>query len=237
MISPDDLQTVQNRLAALHGPESYYTKTYSLQEYCYWSKCFNWLSEHFNDLPDGPVADIGSAYGTLAAWMATKGRDVYCFDLIRYLTPEILNEYHLHYIAPWDAETDKLISKANQHALGMPYRFGIILFTEVLEHLNFHPLPTLKKLYRALQPGGLLVLSTPDGESTWGRVLKYYQSLDEMPQPGSGRQTDKGEEHVWQYTTEELLKLVTDAGFRVVQFDRSPLFDRWNFNLILRRPL
>jgi predicted SAM-dependent methyltransferase len=46
--------------------------------------------------------------------------------------------------------------------------------TEVLEHLNFHPVPTLKKVYNLLSENGALYLSTPDAYE-WGKVNKYYQ--------------------------------------------------------------
>ena len=39
----------------------------------------------------------------------------------------------------------------------------------------------LAKLRDALVPGGWLMLSTPDAGSGWGRQLKYYRSLAELP--------------------------------------------------------
>jgi 2-polyprenyl-3-methyl-5-hydroxy-6-metoxy-1,4-benzoquinol methylase len=59
--------------------------------------------------------------------------------------------------------------------------FDVAIMTEVLEHLNFQPVPTLKKIHASLRPGGTLFLSTPDADGGWGRSTKYYRSLAEIP--------------------------------------------------------
>jgi hypothetical protein len=50
-------------------------------------------------------------------------------------------------------------------------KFYVIIFTEVLEHFNFHPLKIQERLISSLNSGGTLILTTPDvGTDAWGRV-------------------------------------------------------------------
>ena len=93
------------------------------------------------------------------------------------------------------------------------------MLTEVLEHLNFHPVPTLRKLRSLLAEDGRLFLSTPDS-AEWGRVTKHYGSLAEIPPPQPGRPLV--DDHVWQYSRSELLSVVREAGLDVVRFAYAP---------------
>ena len=79
--------------------------------------------------------------------------------------------------------------------------FDIIIFTEVMEHLNFNPKPTLKKIHDLLKMNGRLYLSTPDA-SDWGRITKYYKSIEEMPNPKNVEKII--DDHIYQYKKEEL---------------------------------
>ena len=40
--------------------------------------------------------------------------------------------------------------------------FDLIVFTEVLEHLNFNPIPLLREFARILRPGGMVYCATPN---------------------------------------------------------------------------
>jgi 2-polyprenyl-3-methyl-5-hydroxy-6-metoxy-1,4-benzoquinol methylase len=68
--------------------------------------------------------------------------------------------------------------------------------TEVLEHLNFNPISTLKKINRLLKPGGSSFLSTPDADSGWGRTHKHYENFAEIPDVNPAAPII--EERVWQ---------------------------------------
>ena len=93
------------------------------------------------------------------------------------------------------------------------------IFTEVIEHLNFHPLPTLQKIRNSLRPGGSLMVSTPDAESDWGQKLTYYSRLNDMPQPS--RDVAWVDDHIWQFSMTELLAVLGEAGFDIRQAGHS----------------
>jgi len=91
--------------------------------------------------------------------------------------------------------------------------------TEVMEHLNFQPVPTLQKIYKALAPGGSFFLSTPDADLGWGRNYKYYKELSDLPPlDANAAWTD---DHIWHYNTTELKMVLQNAGFKIKKIDHS----------------
>jgi SAM-dependent methyltransferase len=47
---------------------------------------------------------------------------------------------------------------------------GIILFTEIIEHLGFNPVRLWKQIYRILKPGGRVIVTTPNYYAWDGRM-------------------------------------------------------------------
>jgi hypothetical protein len=102
------------------------------------------------------------------------------------------------------------------------YKFDVIIFTEVLEHLNLHPLITLERLISSLNSGGTLILTTQDGGTdAWGRVQKYHSKLPDMP--AFLGQTDPWiDDHIWQLTTDEVADLIEKLGVTISAYSYSP---------------
>jgi SAM-dependent methyltransferase len=103
--------------------------------------------------------------------------------------------------------------------------FDCVVFSEVIEHLVYSPLPPLREMRRVLVPGGNLILTTPNDLylrnrlRALGRLLRW-QSLDteeefhkQMMLEGDARYTT----HSRIYTMRELCWLVEKAGLRVVR--------------------
>ncbi|PYR83880.1 MAG: hypothetical protein DMG18_11315 [Acidobacteria bacterium] len=115
---------------------------------------------------------------------------------------------------------------------GGPY--DVMILTEVIEHFNFYPLPTVQKMHHALAPGGVLFLSTPDA-SRWGRLYDFHKWLKDFPLPpllGSGDpRPEIKDEHMWMYNKGELTGALQDAGFRIVKLAYSPGVRGRHFNI------
>jgi 2-polyprenyl-3-methyl-5-hydroxy-6-metoxy-1,4-benzoquinol methylase len=94
--------------------------------------------------------------------------------------------------------------------------YDLLIFTETLEHLNFHPVQTLSKLRQMLSLNGQIILTTPDAVE-WGRVTTYYPSLDAIPHY-TGQVVEWIDGHIWQYTREEVEMVIRAAGLEVVKF-------------------
>ncbi|MGZ4861541.1 MAG: class I SAM-dependent methyltransferase, partial [Halobacteriota archaeon] len=138
----------------------------------------------------------------------------------RDISSTLIRQYSLHFVQN-NIELDPL-----------PWNepFDVIVLSEVIEHFNFHPLPTLKKIRSLLVNRGRLYLSTPDA-TQWGRT-NYYKTLAEIPQPSSDGH-ELVEDHIYQFNRRELLAVLKEAGFTVERCAYAPgVFGR-HFNLSL----
>jgi 2-polyprenyl-3-methyl-5-hydroxy-6-metoxy-1,4-benzoquinol methylase len=218
-----DIAYCQKEIAELQ-PHPKYLADYRDQEVYYWLQIPNWIRKESSKNKVKRCLDIGCAYGTLALYCKKLFNcEVYATDYVdTYLSRMLAAKYDFHFEVnnvelddfPWDKE------------------FDLIIFTEVLEHLNFNPVPTLKKIRQLLSPNGKMYLSTPDA-SQWGRVLKYYSCLADLPSPQKGAATV--DDHVYQYTKEELLEVLNSAGFKVDRLGYSPGYNFRHFNLSLSK--
>jgi 2-polyprenyl-3-methyl-5-hydroxy-6-metoxy-1,4-benzoquinol methylase len=207
-----------------------YETRYRIDEVHYWTLIAEWLHGLGPDWRGVRSLDAGCGFGTLALYMTelfdatSSACDMHYFPAVQALAADGRIEFKQSNIEldplPW---------------LGP---FDVIVFTEVLEHLNFHPVPTLRKLRSALAENGRLFLSTPDAVE-WGKVTTYYDRIESMPPPELGRRgIDSGEweyvdAHVWQYSREELEHVVRLAGFQVVRWGYAPGVVHRHFNLEL----
>lgn len=200
-------------------------RAYRDAEYGYWSHLPEWI----NRLPSGiRVLDVGAACGTLAIF--TKrclGADVTVVDAISLDRLAVLFEAEgIPYII-------RDIERAGIEDLG---KFDLIIFTEVLEHLNFKPEATLRKLSSALKLGGVLLLSTPDASSSWGRVIKYDNSLGDLPDVELN--APRIDDHIWLFTPDEVRGALSECDLAVAEIrtsTASPGYKHLNVRAI-RRP-
>ena len=202
------LESVQADISA-HSPGENYAVAYRAAELGYWTSIPAWIAA----LPRGiRVLDVGAAYGTLALF-ARRALDanVTVIDAIDFYHPEALfQKLGVKHIRR-DIERDDITDLGD---------FDLIIFTEVLEHLNFKPDYALRKLHAALRRPGTLLLSTPDADSNWGRTTKYYGSLTDLPVPTST--STWIDDHVWQFTRDEAESVLTSAGFLLRDITTSP---------------
>jgi SAM-dependent methyltransferase len=103
--------------------------------------------------------------------------------------------------------------------------FEWVVFSEVIEHLVYSPLPLLRELRRVLVPGGRLIITTPNELYLKSRLramlrMLLWQSLQtreefrhQMLLEGDARYTT----HSRTYTLHELCWVVEQAGLRVVE--------------------
>jgi 2-polyprenyl-3-methyl-5-hydroxy-6-metoxy-1,4-benzoquinol methylase len=170
--------------------------------------------------PASSILDIGCGYGTLLSYASeVYGANGTCLDVTPYLKSSIMEKYSLSFITG-NIEKDPLPAGK---------RYDIIIMTEVLEHLNFQPVPTLKKIYDSLQEDGVFFISTPDADSGWGRTFQYYNSLKDIPLVDPDAPWIDG--HIWQYKKSELIKILKAAGFKIHRLDRSEGLTGLHFNI------
>jgi SAM-dependent methyltransferase len=124
--------------------------------------------------------------------------------------------------------------------------FDWIVFSEVIEHLVYSPLPVLREFHRVLAPQGKLLITTPNELYLKSRLrallrLLLWQSLDtteefrhKMHLEGDARYTT----HSRTYTMQELCWVMEQAGFRVVTRRHEAAWERVGLEAgrLLRNP-
>jgi SAM-dependent methyltransferase len=164
-------------------------------------------------LPKAKTAlDVGSAYSILPLIMAEKGTKVTASDMTReFINQKMLKDSDIKWL-DLNLEKDAKI----------PGKYDLITMTEVIEHLNENPLPTIKKIYKALNPNGYFVCTTAAKE-LHGATTQInedgkpglYNDLDswrDIPEKYTGKWKDQ---HTFHYDQFELISLITEAGFEV----------------------
>ncbi len=223
VLSDSRIAQVQSEIAKADGVKGYYATTYSKEETLYWKNIPEWIREDAANRKVKRVLDIGCGYGTLLGYAAqTYSAAGFCLDFNDYMRPAFSTPRNLTF------------RKGNIELDAIPWKeqFDTIVMTEVLEHFNFYPVPTLQKIHAALAPGGVFFLSTPD-EKEWGREFKYYKTVSAMPMPD--RTAKVVDAHVFIYSKTEVTKLLTDAGFRIEKFDYAPGVGHRHFNIMAVR--
>ena len=220
-----ELQACQEEIMRL-DPHPYYVENYRPAEVYYWHPIAGWLYADIDERPPSSCLDIGCAYGTLLLYVRRLAAcQAYGIDFIDvYMSRSLRTEYGLHFA----------VSNIELDPLPWQKTFDIILLTEVLEHFNFNPIPTLQKIRELLSPDGSLYLSTPDALE-WGRVTKYFSSYIQMPMPIRLPGQVIVDDHIWLYDQTELLEIIGQAGLWVERIDYSSGLSGRHFNLKLRR--
>jgi 2-polyprenyl-3-methyl-5-hydroxy-6-metoxy-1,4-benzoquinol methylase len=214
------LQHAQQIITRFHQlrPHSYYIDKYRDAEADYWFPILDQMDSQLSKRPHQKVLDVGPAYGTLLLYAALWGAKGYGMDMYhQYWSKELEQNYSIEW------------AQKNIEADDIPWKepFDVILFTEVLEHMNYHPGPVFRKFFDALNPGGVLFLTTP-----WGRAYGTAKNpdLSQMPHYRPGLPfSDK--EHKY-YTLDEIMWLAKHAGFTASYLD----IYKNHLLLVLKRP-
>jgi 2-polyprenyl-3-methyl-5-hydroxy-6-metoxy-1,4-benzoquinol methylase len=93
------------------------------------------------------------------------------------------------------------------HDTYAPESFDLVMMADVVEHL-VDPFETLRRVARALRPGGLVMISTPDIERWAARLLQV-----------------KPEEHLYYFSPTTIRTLLRQAGLETV---RVQGYDRYH---------
>lgn len=120
------------------------------------------------------------------------------------------------------------VRRANLEREPLPFEaatFDWVVFSEVIEHLLYSPLPVLREFRRVLRPGGRMLITTPNElylksrlrtivrAALWLSLSTRAEFRHQMLLEGEARYTT----HARTYTMGELTWLVEQAGLRVIQ--------------------
>ncbi len=148
--------------------------------------------------PGKRVADFACAQGNFALLLAERGYDVTAIDL---------HETFLRYAKKKYTSGNCQFLSGNIMEYQSESPFDCILLGEVLEHVA-HPLKLLQQCYRNLKPGGVLILTTPNGNDYSSKLPTFRQV--ENVEALIPRQFHHGD-HLFLYTLDELRELFAEA--------------------------
>lgn len=161
------------------------------------------------------VLEIGAFFGAVCMALSGLGYTVTAADIPEYIEmPEQVARYAKHGIKTKGVRLEQFKLPFEDES------FDVLVMCEVLEHLNFNPLPLIKEINRVLAPGGLFYLSLPNYARTKNRVAilrgraagitvgEFYDQLD----PSSSLIANG---HWREYTMDEVRQMLEPLGFRL----------------------
>jgi SAM-dependent methyltransferase len=162
------------------------------------------------------VIELSSFLGVVDVALAKIGFDVYTYDIPEFQKNENLNRIYSKFNIHPSSGYLKDIWKT-----GLPYPdnfFDAIILSEVLEHLNFNPLPVFQEINRIMKPDGILYITTPNQVNFINRIkIVLGRSIrnsihDSLIQLDQSKNTICGI-HWREYTLLELVQLLEKTGF------------------------
>lgn len=128
-------------------------------------------------------------------------------EFLRYIKPQFsaqLNGVDLMYGEGSHAEW--LVQDLNHILKFGDKQFDVVTCLEVVEHIE-NPRQLIREIFRVLNPGGLLVLSTPNNHS-WRSIISYifrehFVAFTESSYPA----------HITAVNQQDLLRMFREAGF------------------------
>jgi SAM-dependent methyltransferase len=162
------------------------------------------------------ILEIGSMLGVVSISLKKRGYHVYACDI-----PEFYNSVSLRNLY----ETNDIpFSGFNLKYAKLPYNsnfFDLVIICEVIEHLNFNPLPLLSDISRVLKNDGYLYISMPNQSNIGNRIMLATGKSIHNPIDDFFRQLDRKSNMVvalhWrEYTLSETLLMIEKMGFKAI---------------------
>jgi SAM-dependent methyltransferase len=165
----------------------------------------------------GRILEIGSFLGVVSISLKKMGYDVFALDIPEFYQSTTLRALYKEYSIPFTG--------VNLRRYTLPYEdqsFDAVVICEVMEHLNFNPLPILKEVNRVLKEGGFLYIAMPNqarienrirlllGRSVHDPIDHYFKQLGRNGNMIVGL-------HWREYVLNETREMLQKMGFRTVR--------------------
>jgi 2-polyprenyl-3-methyl-5-hydroxy-6-metoxy-1,4-benzoquinol methylase len=210
-----------------NNPHGYY-HTYKQEEQGYWQYIPDWIIQYSYNNRLKNFIDIGMAYGTLGIFTKLNtDANFYGIDFVKYASDELIQKYDINY---------KLANIELDNFDEYYEKFDMCIFTETLEHMRYSPINVLTKIKNMLTKNGVIMLTTPDSSSKWGRVKKYYADWKHMLLPYPIPRMQFKDEHIYQFSILELKEIFDICKLKIDKWELSePREGYRHFNIQLSK--
>jgi len=163
------------------------------------------------------ILEIGSFLGVVSVSLKRCGYNISAMDIPEFYRSESLRNLYERNNIPFTG--------LNLRKNSLPYTsgsFDAVIICEVIEHLNFNPLPMLKEINRVLKNNGHIYIGMPNQASLDNR-LKLIKGISiHNPIEDYFKQLDKKHNmivglHWREYTMYETIDMLKRMGFETVQ--------------------
>jgi SAM-dependent methyltransferase len=159
---------------------------------------------------DGRVLEVGTHPGYFSWCLVRAGIDAVGVDL----DPSRA--------ARFDADHRPSVVQCDIERERLPFddgAFRVAMLCEVFEHLRVDPLHALDEIRRVLEPGGVLILETPNLYSG-GNVARFVRGRGVMPAAYGEFAKLRGVGHmghIREYSRDEMREFLLRSGFEIVE--------------------
>ena len=161
--------------------------------------------------------EVGSFLGVVSISLRKLGYQVSALDIPEFQKSERLCAMY--------ERNGVEFGPINLRSSKIPYpssSFDAVILCEILEHLNFNPLPALLEINRVLKPGGVIYIGMPNQASLTNRLRLLRGKSIHNPMQDFFLQLDRSSNmivglHWREYTMAETLELISKMGFETVE--------------------
>ena len=171
----------------------------------------------FRPLTDGPVRvlELGAFFGVNCMALRSLGYNVTAADMPEFIeNPVQVDRYAQYGIVTKGVRLEDFVLPFEDHS------FDVIIMCEVLEHLNFNPLPLLKEINRIGSSNSIFYLSLPNAAQIRSRIKAVRGKALGIPISEFFTQLDPLSSEIvnghWrEYTGPEIREILERLGYRI----------------------
>lgn len=153
------------------------------------------------------ILEVGCASGNLSITLAEAGFRITSVDL----QPGFVS-----YARKKDDRRLVRWMQGDAFELGGGDRYAAIVMAEIIEHVTA-PAELVRRALALLSPGGLLVLTTPNGHALLNSLPTFEQARAATRGFAGIVIGPAGEDHIFAFTTREMERVIAEAGGVVVK--------------------
>ena len=161
------------------------------------------------------ILEIGSYLGAVSVSLKRLGYNISALDIPEFFQSPTLRKLYERNNIPFVG--------LNLKSVQLPFNsasLDAVILCEVLEHLNFNPLPVIKEIHRVLKEDGIFYLALPNHANVVNRIKLLMGRSIHNPIEDYFRQLDKKCNmivglHWREYTRFEIEQLLVRTGFKI----------------------